>query len=63
MIPRPQQALTDLALKLLFSVAPETQSTYAASSVGMIAMLMQCFAQEFDRAAAVRMQDIAEMAE
>jgi len=62
MIPRPQQALTDLAMKLLFSVAPETQSTYAASSVGMIAMLMQCFAQEFDRAAEVRIEDMNEMA-
>ena len=61
MIPRPQQALTDLAMKLLFSITPETSSTYAASSVGMIAMLMQCFAQEFDRAAAVRIEDINEM--
>ncbi len=61
MIPRPQQALTDLAMKLAMSVAPETQSAYAASNAGMIAMLMQCLAQEFDRAAAVRTQDIDEL--
>ena len=61
MIPRPQQALNDLAMKLIGSVAPQTQSAYAASNAGMIAMLMQCLAQEFDRAAAVRTQDIDEL--
>jgi hypothetical protein len=61
MIPRPQQALTDLAMKLMMSIAPETQSSYAASNVGMIAMLMTCLAQEFDRAAAVRTQDLDEI--
>lgn len=61
MIPRPQQALTDLAMKLLFAIAPETQSTYGATNVGLIAMLMQCLAQDFDRAAAVRIQDINEL--
>jgi len=63
MIPRPQQALTDLAMKLMMSIAPETQSGYAASNAGMIAMLMTCLAQEFDRAAAVRTQDLDELAE
>ncbi len=43
------------------SVAPETQSAYAASNAGMIAMLMQCLAQDFDRAAAVRTQDLDEL--
>ena len=62
MIPRPQQALSDLAMKLLMSIAPETQSSYAASNAGMIAMLMNCLAQEFDRAAEVRTQDLAEVA-
>jgi hypothetical protein len=61
MIPRPQQALADLAMKLATSVATDTQSAYAASSAGMIAMLMQCLAQDFDRAAAVRTQDIDEL--
>jgi hypothetical protein len=61
MIPRPQQALNDLAMKLIGSVAPQTQSVYAASNAGMIAMLLQCLAQEFDRAAAVRTQDIDEL--
>ena len=48
-------------MKLAMSVAPETQSAYAASNVGMIAMLMQCLAQDFDRAAAVRTQDLDEL--
>jgi len=61
MIPRPQQALSDLAMKLMTSVAPDTQSAYAASNAGMIAMLMQCLAQEFDRAALVRTQEIDEL--
>ena len=61
MIPRPQQALADLAMKLATSVAPDTQSAYAASNAGMIAMLLQCLAQDFDRAAAVRTQDIDEL--
>jgi hypothetical protein len=60
-IPRPRQALTDLALKLMLSVAPQTRSNYAASNTGMIAMLLQCLAQDFDRAAEVRSLDIAEM--
>jgi len=62
MIPRPQQALSDLAMKLALSIAPETQSSYAAANAGMIAMLMNCLAQEFDRAAAVRTQDLDELA-
>jgi len=48
-------------MKLAMSVAPETQSAYAASNAGMIAMLMQCLAQDFDRAAAVRTQDLDEL--
>jgi len=60
-IPRPQQALSDLAMKLAAGVAPDTNSAYAASNAGMIAMLMQCLAQEFGRAAAVRTQDIDEL--
>ena len=61
MIPRPQQALADLAMKLMMSVAPETQSAFVASNAGMIAMLMQCLAQDYDRAALVRTQDIDEL--
>ena len=61
MIPRPQQALSDLAMKLMMSIAPDTQSSYAASSAGMIAVLMTCLAQEFDRAAAVRTEDLDEL--
>jgi len=60
-IPAPQQALTDLALKLMLSVAPQTRSSYAASNTAMIGMLLQCLGQDFDRGAQVRSDDIAEM--
>jgi hypothetical protein len=60
-IPTPRQALTDLALKLMLSIAPQTRSSYAASNTGMIGMLLQCLAQDFDRAAEVRSLDLTEM--
>jgi hypothetical protein len=62
-IPRSTQAIKDLALKLMISVAPQTRSAFAASNTGMIAMLLQCLAQDFDRAAQVRSQDVDEMCE
>lgn len=61
MIPQHGISLRDLAIKLVMSVAPETSTAYVASSAGMIGMLLQCLAQEFDRAADARMCDIAEM--
>jgi len=60
-IPRPGQALQDLAMKLALSIAPQTQSAYAASNAGMIAMLMNCLAQEFDRGAQVRSEDLDDL--
>lgn len=61
MIPRHGHALRDIAIKLAMSIAPETTTTYAAANAGMISMLLQCLAQDFDRAADTRMRDIAEM--
>jgi hypothetical protein len=61
MIPRHAHSLRDIAIKLAMSVAPETTSVYTASNTGMISMLLQCLAQDFDRAAESRMRDIAEM--
>jgi hypothetical protein len=60
-IPTPRKALTDLALKLMLSIAPQTRSSYAASNTGMIGMLLQCLAQDFDRAAEMRSLDLTEM--
>ena len=45
----------------MMSIAPETQSSYAASNAGIMAVLMQCLAQDFDRAAAVRTEDLDEL--
>ena len=61
MIPRGAQALRDLAMKLAISIAPETTSAFAMANTGMVVMLMQCLAQDYDRAAEVRSIDIAEM--
>ena len=61
MIPRHGHSLRDIAIKLAMSVAPETTSAFAASNAGMISMLLQCLAQDFDRAAESRVRDIAEM--
>jgi hypothetical protein len=61
MIPRHSHALRDIAIKLAMSIAPETTTSYAAANAGMISMLLQCLAQDFDRAADTRMRDIGEM--
>jgi hypothetical protein len=57
-IPYGRNALGDLALKLVASIAPETTSTYAAANAGLIAMLLQCLGQEYDRGVDARMRDI-----
>jgi hypothetical protein len=61
MIPKPGQALTDLALKLATSIAPETSSVYAQANTGMISALLLALAQDGERAAANRLDDIADM--
>ena len=61
MIPRGAQALRDLAMKLAISIAPETTSAFAMANTGMVVMLLQCLAQDYDRAADVRTIDIDEM--
>lgn len=61
MITNPGKALADLALKLAFAIAPQTNSIYAAADAGLTAMLMQCLAQDYGRAAETRSCDIAEL--
>ena len=61
MIPKHGHALRDIAIKLAMSIAPETTTTYAAANTGMISLLLQCLAQDFDRAAETRTRDMAEM--
>jgi hypothetical protein len=61
MIPKPAQALADLALKLATGIAPETASAYAQANTGMISALLLALAQDSERAAANRLDDIADM--
>lgn len=61
MIPEPGRALNDLALRLLFNVAPQTANTFAAADTALVGQLVMTLAQEFERAVAVRMEDIEEI--
>lgn len=58
MIPEPGRALNDLALRLLFGIAPQTTSTFAAADAALVGQLVMTLGQEFERAVATRMQDI-----
>jgi hypothetical protein len=60
-IPRGSRALGDIALKLAMAIAPETSSAYAAASTGMMTMLLGCLAQDYERAAETRTQDVREI--
>lgn len=61
MIPEPGRALTDLAMRLLFNVAPQAANTFAAADAGLVGQLVMTLGQEFERAIATRMQDIDEV--
>jgi hypothetical protein len=61
MIPQPGSVLTDLAVKLAMSIAPETTSSFAMANTGLISMLMLSLAQDSERAVANRMADIEDM--
>jgi len=60
-IPEPGRALTDLAMRLLFNVAPQAANTFAAADAGLVGQLIMTLGQEFERAVSTRMQDIDEM--
>lgn len=61
MIPQPGRVLTDLAMKLAMSIAPETTSSFAMANTGLISLLMLSLAQDSERAVANRMLDIDDM--
>lgn len=61
MIPRPQQALTDIAVKLATDISPQLTSKYHAASSGMMSMLLLALAQDADRAIFNRFEDVAEL--
>jgi hypothetical protein len=60
-IPRGSKALGDIAMKLVTSIAPETNSAFAAANVGLMTMLLGCLAQDYERAAENRALDVREM--
>ena len=61
MIPAPDKALTDLAVKLATSLMPEIGSAYGAANAGMLSMLLMALAQDYDRAVANRYADIEQL--
>ena len=61
MIPAPGQALNDLAMRLMLSIAPQTANTFAAADSMLVGQLMLTLSQEFERAVDTRMQDIDEL--
>ncbi|MCP5178375.1 MAG: hypothetical protein R3E84_22500 [Pseudomonadales bacterium] len=61
MIPAPGRTLTDLAMRLMLGIAPQTTTTFAAADCGLIAQLLLTMGQEFERAVDTRMQDIHEL--
>ena len=61
MIPEPGRALSDLAMRLLLTIAPQTANTFAAADSMLVGQLMLTLSQEFEGAIATRMQDIDEL--
>ena len=61
MIPHTPTAIGGIVQRLLTSVMPELHTSYGITDVGLIATLLGMIAQDFERAAEARMQDIREM--
>lgn len=61
MIPQAQTALDLLADKIMTGLSPVISNEYAVIDSLLIAGLMKCLAQDFDRAAQVRMDDLSAM--
>lgn len=59
MIPAPAATLNALAMKLLTDIAPHAGSSYAVADSALIAQLLLTYAQEFETAIELRMQDVA----
>ncbi len=57
MIPRPRQALADLAGRLGSRIAPTVSDPYAAVDSGLVAMLMTMLAEELEAGVARRLAD------
>ena len=57
MIPRPHQALLDLAGRIGGRILPELEDLYAISDAGMITLLLGMLSKELDSGVARRLED------
>lgn len=63
MIPRPDQALVDLAARLATGIVPTIPTAYGIADAGMISMLMMALAREVGDGIARRLADGDELAD
>lgn len=61
MIPEPTQALHIIMGTLMMEIAPNMRDDYRQANVNLLAFAMMVIAQEYDRAAAVRVEENREM--
>ncbi|MGE0622861.1 MAG: hypothetical protein AB7I04_15535 [Pseudomonadales bacterium] len=62
MIPRPHQALVDLAGRIGGRILPELTDPYAIADTGMVTMLLGMLAKELESGVARRLEDGQELA-
>ena len=61
MIPDPGKTLTDIALRIANTIAPDARSNFVQADAGLISGLLLTLGQDYERAVDNRMQDIADM--
>ncbi len=61
MIPRPDQALADLAGRIGSRILPELEDPYAGADAGLISLLMTMLSRELESGVARRLTDGAEL--
>jgi hypothetical protein len=61
MIPHASQAVAFLAQRLLTHVLPEQRTNFGVADTALLALLFEMVAQDFDRAAHARLEDVREM--
>jgi hypothetical protein len=61
MIPYPGRTLTDIALRIVNTIAPDAQSNFVQADAALISGLLLTLGQDYERAVDNRLQDIAAM--
>jgi hypothetical protein len=61
MIPHTQKAIAFLAQRLLTHVLPEQRTNFGVADVALLSVLLEMVAQDFERAAHARLEDVREM--